>query len=431
MIQSEINKNYKGINKIKPHPMLNNIVVIFLIISFLIGGLSGAFFGVWASTDRNVANWFKTNILGQSSSSSSNTNNSLNKIVKEGTIKVTEESATVDAVKKVSPAVVSIIITQDLSKIYNMTGPDLFPYDFFGFPNSYQQPQGQQEVGAGSGFIISSDGMILTNKHVVSTQDAEYTVITSDGKEYKAKVLATDPFNDIALVKIEATDLPTVELGDSESLQIGQTVIAIGFALGEYKNTVTKGVISGLARTVTAGSSQGGQSETLENIIQTDAAINFGNSGGPLINIAGQVIGVNTAISQEGQLIGFAIPINQAKYAIESVQKEGRVIRPYLGVRYTIINEAIAKANNLSVNYGALIVRGESRTDLAIIPGSPADKAGLVENDIILEFNGQKIDQNNTLAKEIQKYHVADEVTLKILNKGEQKEVKITLEELK
>lgn len=408
---------------------LRGIIIIVVILSLLIGAGSGIIFGVWASSDNNISNWVKTNILNQkvSKSTSQNVNSSLNEITQKGTIQITEDSATVSAVEKINPSVVSIIITQDLSKIYNMTGP----FDnFFNFPFQLQTPQGQQEVGAGSGFVISSDGLILTNKHVVSATDAEYTVVMNDGTKYAAKVVDTDPFNDIALVKIEAKDLTPVELGDSDTLKLGQKVIAIGNALGQYQNTVTEGVISGLARTVTAGDNTG-QSEILENIIQTDAAINFGNSGGPLINLAGQVIGVNTAINSQGELIGFAIPINQVKQAIESVQKNGKIVRPYLGVRYVLINKDIADKNKLSVDYGALIVRGDTSSELAVVPGSPADKAGLVENDIILEMNGQKINQDNSLAKQIAKFNVGDEVTLKILHKGEEKEIKVTLEELK
>lgn len=343
---------------------------------------------------------------------------------------VEEESATIESVKKVTPSVVSIIITKDLSKYYDLKGYSPFD-DFFGFPfeSAPQNGSGKQEIGGGTGFIISSDGMILTNKHVVSDNEAEYTVITNDGKKYEAKVLATDFMNDIAVVKIDAKDLPVVEFGDSDSLELGQTVIAIGNSLGEYRNTVTKGVISGKGRRVEAGGE--GMSEVLEEALQTDAAINPGNSGGPLINLSGQVIGINTAINQQGQLIGFAIPINQAKKSVESVKKFGKIMRPFLGVRYVLLNKDISQSNNLSVDYGALIVRGEQQTDLAIVPGGPADKAGLVENDIILEVNGQKINEEHPLTKEISKYQPNEEIELKVLHKGEEKKVKVKLGEYK
>jgi serine protease Do len=315
--------------------------------------------------------------------------------------------------------VVSIVVTQDLSKYYNENSP----FNFF-----FNYPQGEQEVGAGSGFIVSSDGLIVTNKHVVSTTEAEYTVVLNDGTTYDAEVLAQDPTNDIAVVKVEASGLPVVELGDSDSIQIGQTVIAIGNALGEYSNTVTRGIISGLSRTVTAGD-QYGALETIENTIQTDAAINPGNSGGPLLNLAGQVIGINTAISQEGQLIGFAIPSNEVIRDVESVQSSGRIVRPFLGVRYVLVNEAIKEANNLTVDYGALLVRGETAADLAVVPGSPADKAGLEENDIILEIDGVKINEDHSLAGLLAKYNAGDEITLKVLHDGQEKTVKATLTE--
>jgi len=407
------------------HSVLRNFVLIVIIASLVIGGISGALFGSWASTSSSFSNWIKENIFQQKNVSS--VQGSLSSVAGQKNVQVVEESDTIDVVKKVSPAVVSIVGKQDLSKIYNLTGPNSYYFNLFGMPSA---PQGLQEVSAGTGFIISTDGLILTNKHVITGSDGtQYTVITSDDKQYDAKIIATDPTNDIALIKIDASNLQSVTLGDSDTLQAGQTVIAIGYALGEYQNTVTKGVVSGLARTITAGSSSSGQSETLENIIQTDAAINFGNSGGPLLNLEGQVVGINTAINQEGQLVSFAIPINQAKKDIDSVQKSGKIVRPYLGVRYTLINDTVAQQNKLSVNYGALIVKGSQPTDVAVVPGSPADKAGIVENDIILEFNGQKIDENHSLASLIQKYNAGDTVTLKILHDGKEKTVNVTLAE--
>ncbi len=364
-----------------------------------------------------------------------------------GDIKVVdEESATIDVVKRVSPAVVSIVISKDLGTLERMQGNSFmvppgfqfgFPFDFsFGFPQQQpvpkstpknQKPQ-KQEIGGGSGFIITADGLILTNKHVVEDTEADYTVITNDGKRHEAKVVARDPVSDLAFVRITAKDLPVVILGDSEKLQIGQTVIAIGNALGEYRNTVTKGVISGTSRKVEAGNGRG-QSEVLEEALQTDAAINWGNSGGPLLNLKGEVVGINTAVNLSGQLIGFAIPINAAKSTLETVKKDGKIVRPYLGVRYILLNPTIAEKNNLKIEQGALVLRGEDQQSLAVIPGSPADKAGIVENDIILEVNGVKVSEEKPLAKEIAKHKVGEELTLKVSSKGKEKTVKVMLEE--
>ena len=243
-------------------------------------------------------------------------------------------------------------------------------------------------------------------------------------------MLARDPINDVAILKIEGKDLPFAELGDSAKLKVGQTVIAIGNALGEFRNTVSTGVISGLARSVVAGGAGVG-SEQLTGVIQTDASINPGNSGGPLLNIAGQVIGINTAMAQGAENIGFTIPVNEVKSAYESVKATGRIVRPWLGIRYVLINEEFKEANKLDVGYGALIVRGESTTDLAVIPGSPADKAGLKENDIVLEINGVKIDEQHPLANVIRNYKIGEEVELKILRQGEEETVKVKLEEMK
>ena len=352
-----------------------------------------------------------------------------------------EEQSAIEVVQNVAPAVVSIIISKEVSTFSGFTGPNPFPFDDFfefGFPG-FEQPQLPQQpsepekkelqrVGGGTGFVISEDGLILTNKHVISDPDAKYTVVTNEGQEYEAEILATDPFNDFGVVKIEATGLPVVALGDSDKIQIGQTVVAIGFSLGEYKNTVTKGVVSGVGRQIVA-SSGAGQSEQIEEAIQTDAAINPGNSGGPLLNLKGEVIGINTAIDKQGQSVGFAIPINAVKPAIESVKTEGRIIRPQLGVRYVMITEAMHKKNNLEVDHGALLVRGQSPEELAIVPGSAADKAGLEENDIILEINGKELTLEHDLRDAVAKLGVGDSVEMKVYHDGEEKFVTAELGE--
>jgi len=405
------------------------LLITILIASVLVSSVFGAAMGFWAGS---LANGQLKNLWGVISAD------------REKVITVTEESAVISAVNKVAPAVVSIIVTKDLPKIEqyysNPFGSEFFRQffgddfdDFFGqqsLPQYRQNGTEKTEIGGGTGFIVSADGYIITNKHVVLDEAADYTVLMNDETKYAAKVLARDSLSDLAVLKIEKNNLPIVELGDSADLKVGQSVIAIGNALGEFRNTVSTGVISGLARSVTAGGAGIG-SEQLLNVIQTDASINPGNSGGPLLNIAGQVIGINTAMAQGAQNIGFAIPINEVKNTIDSVKKNGKIVRPWLGVRYVIINKAIADANKLSVDYGAIIVRGQNQTDLAVIPGSPADKAGLVENDIILESNGQKITEANPLANLVAKLKPGDEITLKVLHQSKEKTIKVKLEEMK
>jgi serine protease Do len=319
-----------------------------------------------------------------------------------------ESSAVIDTVNKVSDAVVSIQLKTTVQNLFGQT---------------------YEAEGAGTGFIITSDGLILTNKHIASDANAQYTVVTSDGTSYPATVKSLDPVKDIAVLQINARNLPIVELGDSDALKVGQWVVAVGNALGKFDNSVTVGVISGSNRSIQATDANGANSESLSGMLQTDAAINTGNSGGPLLNLEGQVIGINTAVASGAQSIGFAIPINDAKTAIESIKTTGRIIRPYLGVRYIQITKEIAAEEKLSVDYGALIAKGSSLTEVAVVSGSPADKAGLKENDIILEVNGEKVNQNNDLLKLIQKYKVGDQIELKILSSGQEKTVKITLEE--
>lgn len=349
---------------------------------------------------------------------------------------ITEQSAVIDVVKKANPAVVSIVISKDLSKIPGF-GTDPFSndpfYQLFGFnrqtPRSGPTPN-VQKIGAGSGFLVSADGLILTNKHVVEDENASYTVLTNDRKKYEAKVLSRDPVNDLAILKISITNAPTLELADSSQIQIGQRVIAIGNSLGQYDNTVTTGVVSAINRSVTAGGGSGA-AEQLEGVIQTDAAINPGNSGGPLLNVLGQVIGINTAIDQEGQLVGFAIPANDISHALDSFKKTGGITRPYIGVRYVLITADLAQSQKLPKDHGALITRGETVSDMAVIPGSPADKAGLVENDIILSVEGVPIDEDHSLSSLLRNRQIGDVVNMQVYHKGEEKTVRVTLSESK
>jgi S1-C subfamily serine protease len=344
-----------------------------------------------------------------------------------------QEELVIKAVKEVSPSVVSIVASKDLSTMQEQFSPfqDPFFREFFGDEFRIESnPKGEtqkQELSSGSGFIISEDGYIITNKHVVAYDDVDYSVILNNDKSYKATVVDRDTITDIAVLKIEAEEkLPTVELGDSSNLEVGQTVIAIGNALGEFSNTVSTGVISGLSRTVVAGGA--GNIEKLTNVIQTDASINPGNSGGPLLDSSGKVIGINTAMASQAQNIGFAISINEVKSVIDSIYESGKIVRPWLGVRYIIINDEIAKQNDLSLDYGALIVRA-SRAELAVIPGSPADKAGLRENDIILEVNGKKVTNQQPLSYLISQYSPGETIELTVQSQGEEKTLDLELGE--
>lgn len=342
-----------------------------------------------------------------------------------------EESNVISAVEKANPAVISIVITKDMPK-YEQYYQQFNPfYDLFGNNSNNDTNNGDTEtqtIGGGSGFFVTDNGYIVTNNHVVSDTEADYTVITNDDKKYEAKVIAKDSTLDVAILKIEGTGFKYLTFADSSKLKLGQTAIAIGNALAEFQNSISMGIISGLSRSITTGSSSTGATEQLDNVIQTDAAINPGNSGGPLLDINGNVIGVNVAVEDGAENIGFALPGNMVKTIADSVIKNGEIVKPYLGVRYVQITDTIKKSNNLSVDYGVLVIRGNTADALAVIPGSPADKAGIVENDIILEIDGVKLDSTKTLASVIRQKQVDQTITLKLLHKGGEKEVQVKLE---
>lgn len=350
---------------------------------------------------------------------------------------VAYEDAVVQAVSGASPAVVSIVIDKDIPVIeqcpFNPFGdlPEEFQ-QFFGGGFQFSQPcqkgTRKESVGGGSGFIVSSDGLIVTNKHVVSDTKADYTVFTNDGGKFSATVLARHPSLDVAIIKIKASGLPVIALGSSENLKLGQTAIAIGNALGEFRNTISKGVVSGLSRTVVASDGRG-QSETIENVIQTDAAINPGNSGGPLLNLRGEVIGINVAMVSGAQSIGFAIPIDAAKKSIESVRSNGTLKVAYLGVRYTMLTAEIAKKYNLSVEKGAL-VKGDG-DGFAVEPNSPAEKAGIKEGDVIISFDGRVVDSSHSLAALVAQKSPKDIVEVIISRSGKEMKLSVTLTERK
>jgi serine protease Do len=347
-------------------------------------------------------------------------------VEKEYIPQTTQEQKVIDVVKENSPSVVSVVITKEVAVYDNQ----YFSNGIIVIPQQKQTGTEKQQVGAGTGFIVSEDGLVLTNKHVVSDDSAEYTVVMSNGKEYPAKILALDPVQDLAIMKIDSAEkFQPLKLGSTGDIQIGQSVIAIGNALGEFQNTVSVGVISGLGRTVVASGGTIG-TETLEDIIQTDAAINKGNSGGPLLNLKGEVIGINTAVSSSGQNISFAISIDKAKKDIEQVKSSGKISYPYMGVRYIVLDKEVAKSKNISFDYGALIIKSNSG-EPAVAVDSPAEKAGIKEGDVVLEMGGEKITKDNTLSKIISKYNSYDSVDLKVLRDGKEMTITVILGEWK
>lgn len=333
----------------------------------------------------------------------------------------------VDVVRKSNVAVVSIVGMKDVPK-YDVVYKDTNVFgNIFRTPTYVQNGTEQKKIGSGTGFLISTDGYIVTNKHVVSDSSASYTATLNNGKSYTTKVLARDDVLDVAILKINSNDFFSyLELGDSDSIEVGQSVVAIGNALGQFKNTVSVGVVSGLSRSITA-STGGGGSEKLSKVIQTDAAINPGNSGGPLLDINSNVIGVNVAVVSGSENIGFALPINSIKSVISSVKKTGSISRPYVGVRYVTINPDIKKSQNLNVDYGVLVLKG-SKGEPAIVPNSPAEKAGIKEGDVILEIDGQKIDEEGDFAYLIRDKNIGDYIKLKILSGGVERVISLKLE---
>lgn len=340
--------------------------------------------------------------------------------------KETEERLVVDVVGKSNPAVVSIVATASISQI---SEEQRRMFDFFAPYLDLDIPRDgtTRQVGAGSGFFVSSDGLVVTNRHVVDNDSLDYAVVTSDGTRLDAEVIAKDPIYDVAILKVEITDATFLEFGDSDQIALGSSVIAIGNALAEFSNSVTKGIVSGLSRSVVARGNVG-QTELLENVIQTDAGINPGNSGGPLLDLEGKVIGVNVAVAVGSENIGFALPANLVSRIVRSVKEEGRIVRPFIGVRYVALNEQVAASRGLSVSQGALIT-SDIVSSPAIVPDSPAEKAGLRAGDIIIEFGGRKITDSTSLQKLTREAEVGDEVDVKILRDGNEETITLVLEE--
>lgn len=338
-------------------------------------------------------------------------------------------SSIVEIAKRVCPAVITIVVSKDLPKVEGFYMLPFQGQDII-MPKIERGKREMTKIGGGSGFIVSKDGYIITSCHVVQDPHAEYTIVVEPTKKYPAKVLARDPLNDVAILKIEAKNLPYLNLDNSKDIQLGEEIVAVGNALGEFHDTISSGIVSGLSRFIQATNGLTNQAERLRGLIQTDAAINPGNSGGPLINMRGKVIGINTAVVMGAQNIGFAIPIDYAKKDLEEVKKYGKIKFPFLGIKYIIISKEIAEKNKLPIDYGALIVR-ERLGELPVVKKSSAEKAGLKEFDIILEVNGEKVNTENTISHILQKCQIGDEIKMKVLRDKKESEIKVELEEKK
>jgi serine protease Do len=379
---------------------------IIFVVSFFGGGLADRVFGL-RPLDYILRN--KNNLLPTTNNSSPSVG---------ATLLRPDEKTVVDIAARASESVVTVSIKSQPRAI----NPAQDPFFNFGFgfePNfPDQNPQSTQpkQQDIGTGFVIDKSGLVVTNKHVVSESAAEYSVVDKSGKDHKVSKVYRDPVNDLAILKVEDLNVPVVELGDSDSLKVGQFSLAIGTALGELRHTVTTGVVSGLGRGIQAGDPFGASVESLENVIQTDAAINPGNSGGPLIDSSGKVIGVNVAVAAGGQNIGFAIPINVIKSSLDNFNKTGQFDRPLLGIRYRTISEQTALFND--VPQGAYIME--------VVPNSSAAGAGLEEGDIITNFDGKSL-KDNELAKLINQKKIGDQVKVEYWRKKEKKEATVTL----
>jgi len=397
----------------------NSLVAKTVLISVLLSLL--ILLGILYLTQGYIYNFFAKNyLLDNLANKSENTKNltvsGYNELV-------------VSIVEKVNPAVVSIIVTKDVPT-YEQYYESVDPWGMFGtVPRVRENGTEEREVGGGSGFLISSNGLIVTNRHVVNDKNARYSVLLSDGTDYQAKVKAIDTNIDLAVLQIvdDLSDkkLPYLTFGNSDKLRLGETVIAIGNALAKFRNSVSVGVVSGLSRSIVA-SDEIGNRESISNVIQTDAAINPGNSGGPLINLSGEVIGVNVAVSRGADNIGFALPANVVKTIVDSVKQYGEIVKPQLGVRYRMIDKVLVKTNNLPVDYGALVVRSSRNDELAVIPGSPADIAGITENTIILSVDGEKL-KDRDLATVLRTKKVGQKVELEVIQRGKKKKITVVL----
>lgn len=385
--KSSVKQKVSSVNISKSH-----IKKVILVLVCLVAGVFGGLLGSSENrTNKNTSNTVQQQII-------SNESQLINQIA-----------------RTVGPSVVSVNVTG------TATSSSLFG------------PSSVQEQSAGTGVILSEDGIIITNRHVVPAGTSSVSVTLSDGTNLDdvdviGRTNDSDSL-DVAFLKVndkKGKTLQPAKLADSSKVQVGDKVVAIGNALGQFQNTVTSGIISGYGRSVQAGDSSGNSSETLQNLFQTDASINQGNSGGPLVNMNSEVIAINTAVAGNAENIGFAIPINDIQGLIKSVLKDGKLVRPYLGVRYVSLTDDIAYQYNLNVKRGAYLAPGQGQA--TVLQGSPADKAGLKEKDVITKIDDTNIDENNSLTSVLGRYSVGDTVNLTIVRDGKEQTVKVTLE---
>ena len=345
-------------------------------------------------------------------------------------------------VEEAMPAVVSIVISKNLEKVKKeMTNEG--PLSFLKIGNKKQiipeeaiDAHGMVEIGGGSGFIIDESGIVITNKHVIADSEAEYTVITNDDQKFGADVLARDPINDVAVLRLRVTSetrgkvhrFPSLTLGDSSKIKLGEAAIAIGNSLGMFRNSVSAGIVSGLLRSIRAQIDPTIPAQEMRGLIQTDAAINPGNSGGPLLDDKGKVIGINAAVVFGAENVSFAIPINAVKRDLEDLKKYGRIKRPLLGLRYLSVDKKMQEKMNLPKEYGALVFK-EDKNTAGVVLGSPADKAGIKEGDLILECDGKKIDKSYSIQDILEEKKAGDRVVFKVLREGREFEKKVELTE--
>lgn len=346
-----------------------------------------------------------------------------NNITEQKTVLTSQAAVVSNIAKNVGPSVVSVNVT-------SQTQGQASPFDFFGFGGG----SGQTEQSAGTGMILTSDGLIMTNRHVVPSGTTKVSVTLADGTVYdNVKVVGRTSDNDsldVAFLQIQDTkgkSLTPVKLGDSSQMKVGDPVVAIGNALGQFQNTVTSGIISGHGRSVQASDSTGTSSENLDDLFQTDAAINEGNSGGPLVNLNGEVIGMNTAIASDSQNIGFAIPINDLSGLVNSVEQTGKLQRPYLGVVFVPVTNDVKQQYNLHVSQGAYVPTDRQAGETTVLAGSPADKAGVKPGDIITKVDGTAINQTTSLTSVLDKHKVGDKVSLTIVRGGKTLTIVVTL----